>query len=337
MQDRVVIQYLQVLRRMEDNPPFSVIGALVRSHKTTARPRLSAILRSLVEGTLVAVLFLSLIALNVAPADHQLVRVDRINIASPHTSDEAQSLAHRRPAFNLKHSDWSLRVHKSNLVHIGQAPGNRPSTDIGEPEIAGISLKSDSSFSSVHSSPVEPAHLDNILVNVAEPKWSALLALSAFPLRGMSLGRSITVTTSIRYAISGQSSLVIEVGNLPWVNLVRSSELGLRDTSISIDGSTYKNTIGSNNATERYATHTAAVVLAGYRRELPISFGLQPAFEVLAGPSTTGFAVEGRVGIQMQLSMSIFGDLSLQARDVLAHASAPQLSGGLEARLGVKW
>ncbi len=167
--------------------------------------------------------------------------------------------------------------------------------------------------------------------------WEAFVAGGAFVPGNSFTTSSIFGAAGVRYQIFSSSSLVVELRRSAFVVNHAARPGGLQDTTFSLNGVPYTNTIGTALQPATTSTSMVNSLDVGYRFDWNPNAMLTPCAEILAGASTTGFLSSEAVGIEYRLANALSLDISARSEQLFSPASTPLTALGLEAGIGFEW
>jgi hypothetical protein len=151
------------------------------------------------------------------------------------------------------------------------------------------------------------------------------------------LTRTFAGSMGIRYRLNDASSVALEVRRNSFLVKHNVASTAFRDTTLSLDGHSYLNTIGNVSTTVTETSNIVASLDAAYRFELWPLDRLSPFAEAFIGGSTLGAISSESVGIRYQLNAHLLFDFSVRADQLFSPKTSPERAFGLEATVGFAW
>jgi hypothetical protein len=277
-------------------------------------------------------------------------------------------LLSNEPLQNTRITHGSTVTHESNVTHASHATDRpitpyvavnaRKSIAVGQETEKSASEKQNTSITPQHvivDNASQPTTSQTIITPTAAPSVPATLAhisdqngiaanhWSGFASGGSTVSSnnasisSIFAAAGVRYLLGGSSSLVVEFRRSSFVVNHSAQSGGFRDTTFSLGGVPYPNTIGSPSLPATTSTSQVNSLDVGYRFDLNPNDMLSPCVEVLAGASTPGFLSSESAGVEYRFANALSLDLSARAEQLFSPQSTPLTALGFEAGIAFEW
>ncbi len=167
--------------------------------------------------------------------------------------------------------------------------------------------------------------------------WSGFVSGGSIVSSNSFSTNSIFGAAGVRYLVSGSSSLVVELRHSSFVANHAAQSGGFHDTTFSLGGRSYTNTIGDPSQSATSSTSPINSLDLGYRFDLNPNDVFSPTAEILAGASTSGFLSSEAAGIEYRFANALSLDVSARAEQLFSSQSNPLTAFGFEAGIGFEW
>jgi hypothetical protein len=343
--------FIKTLNTSEPYPPFQEIRDLVMQQNG----RRKAAFAPFYKYAAVAVLFA---ALGLFAGSHFLVndRLPNTRMTHPsqvtHASHVTDGLTLTNGALNNK----TIASQKGMAQHLSrkQFPTTPALATVNQVNIPATNATSQHSTMGAATPPSNANAVQAIVTSTVAPSvWTTLAQISDQKERannwsGFISGGSIVSSNSfsansifgaagVRYLVSGSSSLAVELRRSSFVVNHAAQSGGFHDTTFSLGGRSYTNTIGDPSQPATTSTSPINSLDLGYRFDLNPNNVLSPCAEILAGASTSGFLSSEAAGIEYRFANSLSLDVSARAEQLFSSQSNPLTALGFEAGIGFEW
>ena len=345
---------MDVLRESEVYPSFDEIGDLVLGHRTSrAVPFWMSAKSAVLEGVVVATVLVAGLSLtgrgpiadsHIAEANASLLQRQVGNTPPATYPSSARNVAHRAVMIPIFSGTQGTKATAGIIAMDNTAP-IKESAAPADTLVSTLAAASTTEISNASSVSQLRAVFESPFVAMQEfaspGRWVVyssggyILSGSSAPVGG--LMQSLAGSIGIRYQFSDASSLALEARRNVFHVRQSTQSTGLRDTTISLDGRTYTNTLGSASNSNSELTNLIGSINLGYRFELWPESNLSPFGQVFLGASTSGGLMSEIVGLRYSLNNQLLFDLSARTDQLVSSTSSPQRALGLEASVGFAW
>lgn len=176
------------------------------------------------------------------------------------------------------------------------------------------------------------------LANNDHNRWMVFAAGGCLVNSGRMGGlQAIAGALGVQFRWNDRSSVVLEARRSVFPGIAQNNSTLFRDTIISLNGSSYSNTLGSTAISATPFLNSVLSLDAGYRLEfIPTEF-LSSYAALYFGGSLSGIVNAACLGVRYHLGPSYCFDLSARVDQLVARNRTPQRTMGIEATAGFEW
>jgi hypothetical protein len=155
---------------------------------------------------------------------------------------------------------------------------------------------------------------------------------SSVPYAGLLFG-----SAGLRWQVTPASSLIFELRKNTFIQKYTANKLSFHDTTLTVGGQTFHNTIGSLYPVPVEAANDVFSLGAGYRLAFIESGIFIPFAEVIFSASTQGGLTSEMAGIGYSFNSPFSVELALRSDQLYSRSSSPQGVFNLNASVSFAW